>query len=258
MLPTFSLIVLLINISESVFQCLQETYLVLFIMIIYICNCITMWWNTTQFAQSSWIITEIWSHDHSLSLTHWGRDKMDASFLTTFSNAFSWMKINIWNSIEISLKFIPKGPINNIPALVQKVAWLLLYVGYKPLSEPMFISLTHICVNRSQWVKPRISCAALTKFTVDLSKLCTKSWNMLRQRQNVCHLADGIFTFIFLNENCCILIQISLKFVYKVPNDKKSVMIQIMPWCWTGDMPLSEPMTAYRQVSNIRHTIVDN
>ena len=27
-----------------------------------------------------------------LSLTHWGRDKMAANILTTFSNAFSWMK----------------------------------------------------------------------------------------------------------------------------------------------------------------------
>ena len=26
-------------------------------------------------------------------LTHWGRDKMAAIFLTTFSNAFSWMKM---------------------------------------------------------------------------------------------------------------------------------------------------------------------
>ena len=28
-----------------------------------------------------------------LSLTHWGRDKMAAIFQTTFSNAFSWMKM---------------------------------------------------------------------------------------------------------------------------------------------------------------------
>ena len=26
---------------------------------------------------------------------------------------------NVWISINISLKFVPKGPINNIPALVQ-------------------------------------------------------------------------------------------------------------------------------------------
>ena len=30
---------------------------------------------------------------------------------------------NVWIRIEISLKFIPKGPINNIPALVQIMAW---------------------------------------------------------------------------------------------------------------------------------------
>ena len=32
------------------------------------------------------------NHDRSL-LTHWDRDKMDAISQTTFSNAFSWMKI---------------------------------------------------------------------------------------------------------------------------------------------------------------------
>ena len=37
--------------------------------------------------------------------------------------------------IKISLKFVPKGPINNIPALVQIMAWRR--TGDKPLSEPM-------------------------------------------------------------------------------------------------------------------------
>ena len=36
-------------------------------------------------------------HDNShlliMHLTHWGRDKMAAIFQTTFSNAFSWMKM---------------------------------------------------------------------------------------------------------------------------------------------------------------------
>ena len=35
-------------------------------------------------------------------------------------------------SIKISLKFIPNGPINNIPALVQIIAWRR--EGGKPLS----------------------------------------------------------------------------------------------------------------------------
>ena len=54
--------------------------------------------------------------------------------------------------IKISVKFVPNGPINNIPALVQIMAWRR--PGDKPLSEPMLgRSLTHICVTRPQWVK---------------------------------------------------------------------------------------------------------
>ena len=30
---------------------------------------------------------------------------------------------NVWIPIKISLKFVSKGPINNIPALVQIIAW---------------------------------------------------------------------------------------------------------------------------------------
>ena len=58
---------------------------------------------------------------------------------------------NVWFSIKISLKFIPSGLINNIPTLVQIMAWRR--PGDKPLSEPMMVNLpTHICVARPQWV----------------------------------------------------------------------------------------------------------
>ena len=61
---------------------------------------------------------------------------------------------NVWISIEISLRFLPKGPINNIPALVQIMAWHR--PGDKPLSGLMWISLqTHISITRPQWVKIR-------------------------------------------------------------------------------------------------------
>ena len=35
-------------------------------------------------------------------------------------DSFKWIFLNenVWISIEVSLKFVPKGPINNIPALV--------------------------------------------------------------------------------------------------------------------------------------------
>ena len=66
---------------------------------------------------------------------------------------FKWIFLNenIWISLKISLKFVPEVRINNIPALVQIMAWRR--PGDKPLSEPMLvISLTHICVTRPQWV----------------------------------------------------------------------------------------------------------
>ena len=44
---------------------------------------------------------------------------------------------NVWFTSKISLKFNPQGPINNIPALVQIMAWW--WSGTKPLSEPMMV-----------------------------------------------------------------------------------------------------------------------
>ena len=71
---------------------------------------------------------------------------------------------NEWISPRISLKFVPKVRINNIPALVQIMAWRRL--GDKPLSKPVLVCLLlHICVTRSQWVKqivPKILLDPLT------------------------------------------------------------------------------------------------
>ena len=75
-----------------------------------------------------------------------GRHFADDIFKRIFLNE------NIWIPIKISLKFVPKGSINHIPALVQIMAWRR--PGDKPLSEPMVVRLsTHICVTRPQWVK---------------------------------------------------------------------------------------------------------
>ena len=43
-------------------------------------------------------------------------------------------------SIKISLKFVPKGPIDNKSALVQVMAWCR--TGDKPLPEPMLTQFT--------------------------------------------------------------------------------------------------------------------
>ena len=85
-----------------------------------------------------------------IQLTHWGRYKMTTIFQTTFFKCI-YLNENVWIPIKISLKIAPKGPINNIPALVQIMAWRR--PGDKPLSEPMAGSfLTYICGTRPQWV----------------------------------------------------------------------------------------------------------
>ena len=64
---------------------------------------------------------------------------------------------SIWIAINISLSFVPKGPIDNIPALVQIMAWRRS--GDKPSSGPMMVRLpTHICVTRPQWVNTVVLC----------------------------------------------------------------------------------------------------
>ena len=74
-----------------------------------------------------------------------GRRFADDTFKRIFWNE------NVRILIKFSLKFVPKGPINNIPALVQIMAWRR--PGDKPLSKPIMVSLpTHICVARPQWV----------------------------------------------------------------------------------------------------------
>ena len=64
---------------------------------------------------------------------------------------------NVRIFIKTSLKFVPKCRINNIPALVQIMAWH--HPGDKPLSEPSMARLpVHICVTRPQWVKMQTLC----------------------------------------------------------------------------------------------------
>ena len=126
---------------------------------------------------------------------------------------------NEWISSRISLKFVPDVRINNIPALVQIMAWRRL--GDKPLSEPVLVCLlTHICVTRPQWVN---NLPQWSSFSMDTQHITRTSFfkrcyygvsffNTLRSRQNGRHFADDTFKRIFMNENFRIPINISLKF----------------------------------------------
>ena len=68
---------------------------------------------------------------NALMLRQNGRHSTDDIFKGIF------LKENIWIPIKISLKFVPRGLINNNLALVQIMAWP--HPGDNPLSEPMMV-----------------------------------------------------------------------------------------------------------------------
>ena len=189
---------------------------------------------------------------------------------------------NAWILITILLKFVHRGPINNIPALVQIMAWRR--PGDKPLSGPMMVRLpTHICVTRPQWINAKtpqrwtqgvariplagFSCHLSAGFTdmnptprglFAIEYVFTSSssstlyqyqllynsmrLNRLKLRLNGPHFVDDISKFIFLHRNFCQFIEISQKFVPKGPVDLKSALVQVMAQHQTGKQPFFSPM----------------
>ena len=111
-------------------------------MVSSLCHKMTSWRRTWW-----WCYCYVWwpLHVNSLRPRQNGRHFADDTFNRIFVNE------NVRISNKFSLKFVPKGPINNIQALVQIMAWRR--PGDKPLSEAMMDNLpTHICVSRPQWV----------------------------------------------------------------------------------------------------------
>ena len=70
-----------------------------------------------------------------------GRHFPDDIFKCIFFNK------NVWILTKISLKFVLRDPIYNIPALVLIMAWRR--PGDKPLSEPMMVLSTDACIRHS-------------------------------------------------------------------------------------------------------------
>ena len=112
------------------------------------------WWllNTTCLNITFGIAWRYWVANvgsdlsfHTLRPRQRGRHFADDTFRHISLNE------DVRNSIEISMNFVPKEPINHIPALVQIMAWRR--PGDMPLSEPIMVRISmHMCVTRPQAV----------------------------------------------------------------------------------------------------------
>ena len=129
--------------------------------------CFVLWMHDSFWNKNSWLfwlmysknshwvvpihefVFQLWYDINTLRLRQNSRHFANDVFECIFVNE------NVWISLKISLKFVPKLPVNNIPALVQILAWHCS--GDTPLSEPMMVTLlTHICVTWPQWVKTNL------------------------------------------------------------------------------------------------------
>ena len=131
------------NRSQKTYSWYSFEYMIIHVLMRYRCrkHTLILHWSTGISSENVWTALV-----NSLRPRQNGRHFADDIFKSIFVNE------NIGIPIKISLNFVPKGSISNIPALVQIMAWRR--PGVKPLSEPMLVSLpTHTCVTRPQWVK---------------------------------------------------------------------------------------------------------
>ena len=102
------------------------------------------WWYITSVY--IYIYIYIYIGPDSSTLGQNGRHFTDNIFWRIFLNE------NVKSWIQISLKCVPNGPIDNEPAFVQAMAWRR--TGDKPLLEPMLTQFTdaYICDTRGREV----------------------------------------------------------------------------------------------------------
>ena len=165
---------------------------------------------------------------------------------------------NVWIPIKISLKFVPKGPINNIPALVQIMAWRR--TGDKPLSEPMMTqfngaymrhsaSMSQGYLNRTevgrqlpqcQWSKPE----AWMDFRGANLFFCWGNQNNVQQLS--CKMTEAInpiqSVLTTLNESCWYIVYIM--------HGKTSILQRDYKYCWWWTNQFNFKVTG--NVNNIR------
>ena len=104
-----------------------------------------------------------------MGLTYLPLDKMAAISQMIFSYAFSWMQSFVfW--LKFNWTLFPKGLVNNIPVLVQIMAWHR--IGNRLLSEPMLTRFTDINMQHLGETSLKFSVMAVTWGCCFLNTLC--------------------------------------------------------------------------------------
>ena len=152
---------------------ISHSYLTILVMRLIFWDC-SQWWHINWIIRNKfqWKFQCKKKYFSSLRLRQNGRHFAGNTFKCIFFNE------NVRILINVSMKFVPKGPIDNIPALVLIMAWRR--PGDKTLSEPMMVSLlTYICVTLPQLFQPQ---------NVD-------PWSMITAAHAVCSIKCSLIVF---------------------------------------------------------------
>ena len=105
------------------------------------------------------VIVSVESHPQrmiSVYILHLNHLPLNTMAAILADDIFKWIFMNekFCILISISLKFVPKGPIENKSALVQVMVWRR--IGDKPLPEPKLTQITDAYMRhyRGRWVNP--------------------------------------------------------------------------------------------------------
>ena len=163
---------------------------------------------------------------------------------------------NVSILIRISLKFVPKGPMNNIPALVREMAWCQAtshylnqcWLDYRCIYASLGLKELMPVISRSSsciwsWLNLKALCLRPRYYTIYQSRNCTYNPNWLENNHNVrCWLhidQQGLGIWVALlvwisnifAQSCYIMVNI-LKIHNKVPTLMYRVSFGncIKPW----------------------------
>ena len=173
------------------------------------------------------------------------------------------MDENVSISIKISLKFVPKGPINNIRALVQIIAWRGQATSHYlnqlwPIYRRIYASLG---LNELTLIPARIMCFAVGAPPIGLAVACLRGQgislafkNLFNQpTTHVCGQQECMGDHAW-GDHASMIVLISVRRVRQAP-----------PPIWLGDrwgkffcLDPGGQINYYRKVSNIRRTKSQN
>ena len=123
---------------------------------------------------------------------------------------YIFLNENVWIPIKSSLKFVPKGPINDIPALVLIMAWR----GQVTSHYPNQWWLVYLCIYASISLN-ELKLLSPGGFGFDIMKMCN-----FKMHHSDC----------FHGHTQCYLI--TSKWMVLDLIDDKSTLVQVMAWCW--------------------------